>query len=125
MAGSPAGQTVAFTHPSEGEFARILDFYGIRWQYEPTTFVLESHEDGQVKEAFTPDFYLPELDLYIELTTLRQALVTRKNRKIRRLKELHPEVNIKILYRRNIRSLMLKYGLHRRGLPWETTSPRS
>ena len=115
----------ALSHPSEVEFSRILDFYGVRWEYEPRTFALEWDENGQVMEAFTPDFYLPDLDLFIELTTLRQSLVTKKNRKIRRLKELYPDVKIKILYRRNLERLMVKYGRHKQGLPWSPTSPTS
>jgi hypothetical protein len=122
---SEASPTAGLSHPSEAEFARILDFYGIRWEYEPRTFALEWDENGQVAEAFTPDFYLPDLDLFVELTTLRQALVTKKNRKIRRLKELYPEVKIKILYRRTLESLMVKYGRHKRGLRWSPTSPTS
>ena len=103
---------VGFAHPSEAEFARILDFYRITWQYEPHTFTLRWHDDGSPAERFTPDFYLPELDLYVELTTLKQSLVTRKNRKMRRLKELYPDVKIKLLYGRDYRSLLFKYGLN-------------
>ena len=102
----------AFAHPSEREFARILDFYRIAWQYEPRSFVLRER-DGQVAEMFTPDFYLPDLDLYLELTTLRQRLVTRKNRKLRRLQDLYPEVNIRLLYKRDYYELLAKYGYHR------------
>ena len=98
-------------HPSEREFANLLNFYQIKWEYEPRSFPLELDSEGRVLESFTPDFYLPELDLYIELTTLKQSLVTKKNRKLRRLRELYPDVNIKLLYRRDYRSLMLKYGL--------------
>lgn len=101
----------AFVHPAEETFARILDFYGIPWQYEPRTFPLEWDERGNVIEAFTPDFYLPEQDLYIELTTLRPQLTTRKNRKLRRMQELYPDVHIKLLKRRDLRDLMVKYGL--------------
>ncbi len=104
-------QDVAFAHPSEREFARILDFYGVRWAYEPRTFVLATDEAGRPTEAFSPDFYLPDLDLYLELTTLQQRLVTRKNGKVRRLREQHPEVTIKILYRRDWANLAVKYGL--------------
>jgi len=100
-----------FAHPAEEAFARILDYYGIRWEYEPRTFPLEWDEQGNVIEAFSPDFYLPEQDLYIELTTLRPQLATRKNRKLRRMKELYPEVNIKLFKRRELRDLMVKYGL--------------
>lgn len=100
-----------FAHPAEEAFARILDFYGIPWQYEPRTFPLEWDERGNVVEAFAPDFYLPEQDLYIELTTLRPQLTTRKNRKLRRLQELYPDVHIKLFKRRDLRDLMVKYGL--------------
>lgn len=100
-----------FAHPAEEVFARILDFYGVEWEYEPRTFPLAWNEAGKVVEAFAPDFYLPQQDLYVELTTLRPQLSTRKNRKMRRLKELYPGVNIKIFKRREMRNLMLKYGL--------------
>lgn len=100
-----------FAHPSEEEFARILDFYQIKWHYEPKAFPLEWDEEGRVTESFTPDFYLPDLDLYIELTTLKQDLVTRKNRKIKRLRELYPEVNLKVFYGRDFRSLIRRYGI--------------
>ena len=101
-----------FAHDSERSFAAVLDFYGVAWQYEPTEFVLERNERGQPCLAFRPDFYLPDYDLYIELTTLNQRLVTKKNRKVRRLRELHPEVNIKILYQRDYLNLVAKFGLH-------------
>jgi hypothetical protein len=113
------------THAAEVEFARILDFYGVRWEYEPTSFPLEWDSDGRVTRAFSPDFYLPDLDLYVELTTMRQGLVTRKNRKVRQLKELYPGVNIKLLYNRDLENLMVKYGLHKPGLPWKRTSSAS
>ena len=102
---------VKFAHPSEEEFVRLLDFYQIEWQYEPRSFVLERDEQGNALEAFTPDFYLPSQDLYVELTTLQQRLTTDKNRKLRRLRELHPEVNIRLFYRKDYRNLLLKYGL--------------
>jgi cytidylate kinase len=100
-----------FAHPSEREFARVMDFYRIRWQYEPRTFPIEWDENHNVVKAFTPDFYLPDLDLFIELTTMKQSLVTKKNRKVRLLRELYPDVNIKILYERDYKNLIWKYGL--------------
>src|SRR2546430_11704641 len=81
------GTADSFAHPSEREFARILDFYRVRWQYEPRSFVLREN-GGRVGEMFTPDFYLPDLDLYVELTTLRQRLGTRQNRQLRPPQEL-------------------------------------
>jgi hypoxanthine phosphoribosyltransferase len=99
-----------FAHASEAELARILDFYLVRWEYEPRTFPIQWNLEGQVIESFSPDFYLPESDLWLELTTLRQSLVRRKNRKLRRLRELYPMIRIKLLYARDFRALMLKYG---------------
>jgi len=103
--------SIKFVHPAEETFAQILDFYGIPWEYEPRTFPLEWGEDGNVTEAFAPDFYLPEQDLYVELTTLKPQLSSNKNRKLKRMQELYPEVNIKLFKRREIRNLMIKYGL--------------
>lgn len=111
---SPAPTTIEdarFAHESEEEFARLLDFYGVRWQYEPRTFPLQRSDDGRILEAFSPDFYLVDLDLYIELTTLRQGLVTDKHRKLRRMRELYPNVEVKLLYRRDYVSLLTKYGI--------------
>ena len=100
-----------FAHNAEAELAKLLDFYGVAWEYEPRTFELEHDADGNVVRAFTPDFYLPAQDLYIEVTTLRQELVTKKNSKVRRLRALHPEVNVKVLYQRDYVGLVAKYGL--------------
>jgi hypothetical protein len=106
----PEINSIEFQHPSEREFARLLDFYGIRWEYEPTSFALEVDDSGNVKVAFTPDFYLTDQNLYVELTTQSTRLNNLKNRKVRRLKELYPDVNIKLLNRRNLRHLAVKYN---------------
>ncbi len=98
-----------FAHPSELVFARLLDFYGIRWQYEPRTFPLKYDEKGTITEAFSPDFYLPDSDLYVELTTMKQSLVTKKNRKVKRLRELYPEITIRLLYQKDFEDLIFKY----------------
>ena len=111
---TPAPSTVEdarFAHESEHEFAALLDFYGVRWQYEPRTFPLRYADDGRIAEAFSPDFYLPDHDLYIELTTLKQGLVTDKHRKLRALRELYPDVQIKLLYKKDYLSLIAKYGI--------------
>ncbi|MBN2073089.1 MAG: hypothetical protein JW770_03985 [Actinobacteria bacterium] len=102
-------ENIIFAHESEKEFARILDFYRIKWEYEPRTFPLELDSEYRPVVSFTPDFYLPGLDLYIELTTLNQKLVTRKNRKIRQLKQLYPKINIKLFYKKDYNSLLFKY----------------
>ncbi|MEP7158293.1 MAG: hypothetical protein ABI797_02620 [Chloroflexota bacterium] len=99
-----------FAHASEAELARILDYYGVAWEYEPRTFPILWNPDGKVVESFSPDFYLPEMDMYVELTTLKQSLVRRKNRKLRRLRELYPDIRVKLFYGKDFRALMLKYG---------------
>jgi len=101
----------AFSHPSEESFAHLLDFYRIAWEYEPRSFPIAWDNHGRVLEAFTPDFYLPESDLYVELTTMKQSLVTRKNRKIRLLREIYPHINIQVFYQKDLQDLILKYGL--------------
>ena len=106
-----AHQVVRFAHNSESQFARLLDFYGISWEYEPVEFVLERDAAGAPLQAFRPDFYLPAYGLFIEITTLSQKLVTKKNRKVRRLRELYPDVEIRVLYQRDYLQLLAKYGL--------------
>ena len=101
-----------FVHPIEEVFARILDFYGISWLYEPKTFPLEFDAMGNVAFAFSPDFFLPEQNLYVELTVLRPKLTQKKNRKLRLMKELYPEVNIKLFKRRELRNMMVRFGLN-------------
>jgi cytidylate kinase len=103
-----------FSHPSEEVFANLLDFYRIPWDYEPRSFPLQWDKDGKVSEAFTPDFYLPEFDLYVELTTMKQANVTKKNRKIRLLRAIYPHINIQVFYQKDVQDLVLKYGLPER-----------
>jgi hypoxanthine phosphoribosyltransferase len=100
-----------FANDAELECAKLLDFYGVPWQYEPCTFVLERDEEGRVIEAFSPDFYLPEQQLFLEITVMKQSLVTRKNRKLRKLRKLYPDVRVKLFYRRDIERLARRYGL--------------
>lgn len=104
----------AFSHPSEEIFANLLDFYRIAWEYEPRSFPIKWDRNGNVIESFTPDFYLPEFDLYVELTTMKQSLVTKKNRKVKLLREIYPQVNIQVFYQKDIQNLIFKYGLAER-----------
>jgi len=104
-------RAVEFSHPSEQIFANLLDFYRIAWEYEPRSFPIAWDEQGHVLESFKPDFYLPESNLYVELTTMKQSLVTRKNRKIRLLRQIYPHINIQVFYQKDLQDLVLKYGL--------------
>ncbi len=111
----PPGQVslkkAAFVHPSEEVFANLLDFYRVEWEYEPRTFPIQWDQEGRVLEAFTPDFYLPEFDLYVELTTMKQSLVTKKNRKVKLLRAIYPNINIQVFYQKDFENLIFKYGL--------------
>jgi hypoxanthine phosphoribosyltransferase len=100
-----------FANRAELETAKILDYYGVPWEYEPRSFALEVDEEGRVVEALTPDFYLPEQELYLEITVMKQSLVTRKNRKLRKLRERYPDVKVKLFYRRDVERLAQRFGL--------------
>lgn len=104
-------QKITFVHPAEEEFAKILDMYNIEWQYEPKTFPTEWDAEGNVIKAFTPDFYLPRFNTYIEITIMDQKYVSEKKRKVRRLKELYPDININIVFKRDFHSLLRRFGL--------------
>jgi len=113
----PPLDQISFAHSSERIAAEILDYYRINWLYEPKTFPLEWDGNGNAIAYFTPDFYLSDFDTYIELTTMSQKLVTKKNRKVRRLKELYPDVNIKIFYQKDFRRLLARFGVSTEALP--------
>jgi hypothetical protein len=101
----------AFATRTELEAAKLFDYHRIAWEYEPRTFILEQDERGNILEAFTPDFFLPDLELFVEVTEMKQSLVTAKNRKVRKLREGYPEVRIKMLYRKDFLRMAQKYGL--------------
>ena len=104
-------EKIKFAHESEKEFARILDFYRIRWEYEPKTFLLEWDSEGSVIEAFSPDFFLPDQNLYVELTTQKPRQAWKKSRKIRRMKELYPDINIRLIDKKGFESLLRKHSI--------------
>lgn len=99
-------QTPVFKNETEEEFAKILDMYGIEWMYEPKTFPIEWDEDGNIKMAFSPDFYLPKFNLYLELTTMEQKYVTKKNKKARMVMDLYPGTNVRIVYKKDFQELV-------------------
>ncbi len=112
--GTVALRKKIFAHQSEEMFANLLDFYRIAWEYEPRSFPIQSGPNGEALEAFTPDFYLPEFNLYVELTTMKQSLVTKKNRKVRLMRELYPDLNVQVFYAKDLQNLIFKYGLAQR-----------
>jgi cytidylate kinase len=104
-------QPAAFKHPSEEEFAKILDMHDIDWEYEPTTFPIRWDAEGNVTQAFSPDFYLPGFDTYIELTTMDQRYVAEKKKKVQLLKKLYPGTNIAIVFKNDFYSLVRRFRL--------------
>lgn len=113
-----AREDIVWSHPSEKEFAHVLDYFGIEWRYEPTTFPLRWDKAGNLLEGFSPDFYLVEQELYVELTTLRPRLMRDKHRKVRRLRELYSEVNVRLWDRQDFIRFLERFGLesHRQDL---------
>jgi hypoxanthine phosphoribosyltransferase len=105
----PKLKKVRFVHPSEEEFAGILDFYNIEWVYEPRAFPINWDKNG-VTQMFTPDFYLPRYDLYVELTTMKQRSVTAKNKKLRLLRQLYPSIRITLLYKKDFERMLARFG---------------
>jgi hypoxanthine phosphoribosyltransferase len=97
-----------FAHPSEEEFAQLLEFYRIRWEYEPRTFVLREDENGNVSVGFSPDFFLPDFDLYVEVTTKKPHLMSRKLRQVEAMHRQYPDVRIELLDRAGFEVLAKK-----------------
>jgi hypothetical protein len=106
----PSPSEIRFAHEAERQVAALFDAFAIAWEYEPRTFELAWDDAGRPTRAFTPDFYLPDHDHYIEVTTLRQSLVTKKNGKARETRERYG-ISLTLLYRRDYESLARRYGL--------------
>lgn len=104
-------ENIVFKNQTEEEFARILDMYNIKWNYEPKTFPIEWDAEGNIKMAFSPDFYLPKYDTYLELTVMDQRYVTKKNKKLRKVKELYPGTNIRIVYKKDFTELCARLNM--------------
>lgn len=103
---------IEFVHKSEKDFAEILNMYNIKWKYEPTEFPLEWDAEGNIVLGFKPDFYLPDFDTYIELTTMKQKYVTEKNKKVKLLKELYPDISVNIVYKKDYHKLLRRFGIN-------------
>ena len=101
---------VTFAHHAERALAELFDRHGIRWRYEPHLFELQNDGEGRTTRAFKPDFYLPDLDLYVECTTMKQSLTSRKKQKARAAEARHGIVVV-ILYRRDFERLSDQHGL--------------
>ena len=89
-----------FATPTEEGLARLLDALGLEWEYEPREFELEYYADGRCRTAFRPDFYLPALDLYVEVTT--QNKMNKKHRKMRLMAEHFPGIDVRLVGRKEL-----------------------
>ena len=96
-----------FAHQSEKIFANHLDLFDIKWIYEPKSFPLK-WGSGAIKMMFTPDFYLPEMDIYIEITTMDQKLITKKQRKIKLARKLYPMNTFKLINEQQFYNFLTK-----------------
>ncbi|MCF8009323.1 MAG: cytidylate kinase family protein [Halanaerobiales bacterium] len=105
-------ENIDFVHESEKDFSEILDMHNIKWEYEPSEFPLEYDAEGNVILGFRPDFYLPEFETYIELTTMKQKYVTEKNKKVKLLKELYPDISINVVYKKDYKKLLERFGIN-------------
>ncbi|NLB20072.1 MAG: cytidylate kinase-like family protein [Clostridium sp.] len=111
LEGENSKKPVVFQHPSEEEFAKILDMHGLEWEYEPRTFPIKWDAEGNIIQAFSPDFYLPKFDTYIELTTMNQKYTSVKKKKAELLKKLYPGTNINIVFKNDFHTLIERFGM--------------
>ena len=108
----PGSDPPQFQNEAELECAKILDYYAVPWAVRAADVRPRSRRrTAGTTEAFTPDFYLPEQDLYLEVTVMKQSLVTRKNRKLQKVRERYPDVNVKLFYKRDLERLAQRYRL--------------
>ena len=107
---SVATSSARFAHRSEADFANLFDFFRVDWHYEPRSFPIVWDGDGNVVESFTPDFYLPEFDLYVEVTTAAPRFRTRKNRKLRLLRACYPELRVKLFGKCDVEHVLGKFA---------------
>ena len=100
-------ECMKFAHPSEKTFSEHLDLFDIEWIYEPVSFPLE-WGSGSIKKMFTPDFYLPTLNLFVEITTMNQNLITKKRKKLKMAKKLYPNLNFKLFNEKDFYNILSK-----------------
>jgi len=110
---------VEFAYAFEGAFARTLDQHGITWQYKPRTFAVEWDNEGNFVDSLTPDFYLPLIDLYVELIGPDRSEAAVKAKKVRLLRQQKPGLQIEMV-RASGSSLILRIFLRR--LYWYLTA---
>lgn len=94
---SRLASSIEFDYDFEQEFARSMDRHSILWQYKPRTFSVEWDEDGNFIDSFTPSFFLPARNVFIELLAPDCRLSSERARKARQLQQQHPAITIEVL----------------------------
>jgi len=77
---------IYFRSATEANYARYLNLAKIKWEFEPRTFYFEGVRRGNV--SYTPDFYLPNEDRWIEI---KGWLDGPSKTKLKRFKKYYPE----------------------------------
>lgn len=73
----------------EANFARILNLLKIKWVFQPESFDLKF-------QKYTPDFYLPEYDLYVEIKNFLSNYSAKRDKAFRKL---YPDKNLSLILR--------------------------
>ena len=93
-------KTLYFYSRWEANIARLFNFLGIKWIHQPRTFDLGS-------QTYTPDFYLPDYDIYIEVKNFLGRYSKIRDRKFR---ELYPNTKLILLLKKDYLELERKYS---------------
>jgi len=84
----------------EANIARLFNYLGVKWLYQPKTFDLGS-------QNYTPDFYLPDRNAYVEVKNFLWKYSKIRDRKFRKI---YPDINLTLLLKKNYLKLENKYS---------------
>jgi hypothetical protein len=88
----------------EANVARILKHFSIEYSFEQKSFLLNKPEGGQTR--YTPDFYLPQYDTYIEV---KGRWYSDGKSKFQLCKEQYPNIKIKLVDGKKYKRLEKRY----------------
>ena len=77
---------IYFRSSWEANIARYYNFIGVKWEFEPKTFIFKDVTRGSV--SYTPDFYLPDQDKWIEVKGWMDG---KSKTKLKRFEKQYPE----------------------------------
>ncbi len=84
----------------EANYARLLNFQGMRWVHQPQTFRLK-------KQNYTPDFYLPEQDKFIEIKNFLSDYSKNRDEEFRKL---YPNLRLDLILKKDYLKLQEKFA---------------